>query len=252
MNEAFKKMARVVLRRFGYAGVDLRKDVGTGLLLPGHVSNLLKQMEINCVIDVGANRGLYAAMLRHYGYKGRIVSIEPLPEVYEELTRVASSAQDWRTLNVALGASEMVKPFNVYSSRVLSSFLTPVNNIGEILADSEVVAVRDVHMTTLDRIFPEITKGIAAPRVFLKLDTQGYDLEVVRGATQSLASIVAMQSEISIFPLYEGMPDYATALTRLREVGYLPTGFFSVVGHRTTSRTIEFDVVLVRDQLAAV
>ena len=118
--------------------------------------------------------------------------------------------------------------------------------------ENEVVAVRDVHMTTLDRIFPEITKGIAAPRVFLKLDTQGYDLEVVRGATQSLASIVAMQSEISIFPLYEGMPDYATALTRLREVGYLPTGFFSVVGHRTTSRTIEFDVVLVRDQLAAV
>jgi len=65
MHESFKKIARVVLRRFGYAGVDLRKDVGTGLLLPGHVSNLLKQMEINCLIDVGANRGQYAAMLRH-------------------------------------------------------------------------------------------------------------------------------------------------------------------------------------------
>jgi hypothetical protein len=72
---------------------------------------------------------------------------------------------------------------------------------------------------------------------FRRLDTQGYDLEVIRGTSQSLPFIVAIQTELPVVPAYQCMPDYVTALAHLRDIGYTPTGFFSVVGHRTTGRS---------------
>lgn len=241
-------MARNLLGRFGYAGVDLRKDVGTGMLLPGHVRSLLENLRINCVLDVGANRGQYATMLRHFGYTGRIVSVEPLPDVYEELSRAASSdSNEWRTLNVALGAEEGIKQFNVYSARDLSSFLSPAADMGDAVLGSDIVAVRNVRVTTVDRILGEAVSGIDSPRVFLKMDTQGYDVEVINGAMESLGSILALQTELSVIPLYERMPNYVAALAHFHALGFTPTGFFNVVGHRLTRRTIEFDAILVRD-----
>jgi FkbM family methyltransferase len=241
-----KTIIRKSARRLGYAVLDLRKDQWLGLFLPTHLKLMIEALEINCIIDVGANTGQYGAMLRSAGYQGRIVSVEPAPETYAQLAKRASADPQWRTLNVALGASIESKPFHIFAASDLSSFLSPSANMAANIGGSNLLKSELVSIKTLDSILGSIVDDIIEPKVFLKLDTQGHDLEVMKGATQSIAFLSALQSELSVVPLYEGMPDYLEALRFFRNVGFSPTGFFPVVHDRTTGHVLEFDAVFTR------
>ena len=246
MIDILKKIVRISARRLGYGVLNLRQDHWPGVLLPGHLKSMLTSLSINCVVDVGANVGQYASMLRAAGYHDRIVSIEPVPETYERLEQAASEDASWTTLNVALGEQDETKLMNVFAASDLSSFLSPSVNIEVNLDNSHVTRIQPVITKRLDSIFGEIVAGISAPRVFLKLDTQGYDLRVLKGAVESLSYVHGIQSEVSVIPLYDGMPDYLEALTYYRQLGFEPTTFVPVVHARHTGHVLEFDVVLRR------
>jgi len=235
-----------IIRRLGYSVVDHRKDVGAGILLPGHLRKTIERLSLNCVVDVGANRGDYAAMLRKQGFTGLILSVEPLRDVYEALAQRAASDPNWRVLNAALGDKDEFRQINVCVARNLSSFLSPAGDIGEAVLDSEVEAVETVHVRRLDEVLRSIVREEKAPRVLLKMDTQGYDLRVMEGAVEVLPFIRAIQTELSVVPLYRDMPDYVEALSYFRKLGFAPTGFFGVTGHLRTGRTLEFDAILTR------
>jgi FkbM family methyltransferase len=235
---------RSALKSVGYDLVNLKKDENTSRFLPHHLRRHFSRQRINCVIDVGANRGQYASMLRSSGYAGRIVSIEPLPELCAELRRLADP--EWRVINVALGDEEEVLPFNVFAATDLSSFLRPKADIESIVPHAQLKGVASIRVTELDRLVPEVTEGIAEPRIFLKLDTQGFDLRVLKGAGQTLAHVFLMQSEISIIPLYEDMPTYFEALTAFHALGFIPSGFFSVYEEQQSGINVDYDVVLTR------
>ena len=102
-------------------------------------------------------------------------------------------------------------------------------------------------MTTLSRMWSEIVGGIPKPRVFLKLDTQGFDLEVVKGAVESLDYVLGLQSELSLKPIYEDMPDYLNALREFRRHGFEVTGFYLITRDRKSLAAIEYDCVMCRD-----
>src|SRR5262249_38380754 len=72
----------------------------------------------------------------------------------------------------------------------------------------------------LDELFSHLVSGIRDPRVFLKMDTQGYDLEVFKGARSSIRNILGLQSELSVRPLYHGMPHYLEALSVYEDAGF--------------------------------
>jgi hypothetical protein len=86
-----------------------------------------------------------------------------------------------------------------------------------------------------------------ARRLYLKLDTQGYDLEVLRGAARSLERVVALQSEIAFVPLYAGMPSWRESFERIEALGFAPSGIFSVT-REPSLRLVEADCVFVRAQ----
>jgi FkbM family methyltransferase len=234
------------MRVLNYAVLDLMKDQWTGMFLPGHIRKTLAQLSINCVIDVGANRGDYGAMLRSVGYSGRIVSVEPQADIYSKLLRRTSGDHAWRALNFALGDADEIRELKVYAASDLSSFLASTPTMVQNLGNSHVIRVAPVAVKRLDTIFAQIVDGIAEPRIFLKMDTQGYDLAVMRGATRSINHILGVQSEISIIPLYEGMPTYLEALAYYRDLGLEPTGIFTVIVDRETRHILELDAVLTR------
>jgi hypothetical protein len=93
-------------------------------------------------------------------------------------------------------------------------------------------------------------RGAAASSVYLKLDTQGYDLEVLKGAAGSLGSVQALQIEAAVQPLYRDMPDYRTMLAELEARGFALSAMFPV-SHDARLRLIEFDCLFVRDGVAA-
>src|SRR5579863_10228458 len=87
--------------------------------------HILEKLSINCVLDVGANRGQFGTLLRGIGYTGWIISFEPIRASYEALKAVAAKREPWRVFPYALGATNERREINVAEETVFSSFLTP-------------------------------------------------------------------------------------------------------------------------------
>src|SRR5262249_27014834 len=135
---------------------------------------------------------------------------------------------------------------NVSHSSVFSSFRKS-SVLGDSLFANELrtVAVERVQTRRLDELFVEIVRGIRDPRVYLKLDTQGWDLEVLAGAAGCVGRVVAPQSAMSVGPLYEGMPTQQDAIAAFRRVGFDVVGMFGL-WPSPDRRLLEFDCVMVR------
>lgn len=173
----------------------------------------IESLRPDCVLDVGANRGQFAGELRGIGFRGRIISFEPLASEYEALATVFARDPLWRGQQVALGSRQESLEMVIPGLTVLSSLLSPNFK-------SRNVRTQRVEVVRLDQLLPSILPDWKSQRLFLKMDTQGYDLEVFRGAAGVLERVVGLQSELSVRPIYHGMPHYLEALRCYEEAGF--------------------------------
>ena len=215
--------------------------------LAHHLKHLFDQVGVNCVLDVGAHHGEYGRALRALGYGGVIVSFEPVRATYARLARECGTDPRWRAHNLALGAENADRAINVFSGSVFNSFRT-VHAYGarRFRANIGIVGTERVRVARLDAVIDEAVAGIAHPRVFLKMDTQGWDLEVVKGAGDRLMDVGALQTELSVIPVYEGLPSFAESIAHFQASGFAPTGIFPVARDLDRLRAIEFDCVMLR------
>jgi FkbM family methyltransferase len=203
---------------------------------------------INCVVDVGANRGQFALLLRRLGYAGRILSIEPGAEAFRLLEAVARADEDWRVLRVALGSEPGEAKLQITLSDDLSSLRLPTARAHSYFPDaSRVVRTEEVSVSTLALLFEELVRGVPEPRVLLKIDTQGYDLEVLKGAESVLPRVAALQIEVAFTPLYSGVPSWHEVLSWCEGHGFGLYGLFPVV-RDPCGRLVEGDAILVQIQ----
>ncbi len=220
----------------------------TDFLLEEQVSAILRELRINCVLDVGANVGQFGKSLRRGGYQGRIASFEPLPEFAVKLRRKAEKDRNWHVHEFALGDEDTTAEINATPGASLSSLL-PASEFGKEWSHKLETSVKEeIRVRRLDAVLDEVLEGIKEPRVYLKLDTQGYDVMAFRGAGDRIADVLAMQSEVSCLPIYEGMPQLEEQLREYRAAGFDIAGLFPVSMHRPTLRVLEFDAVLVRQE----
>lgn len=211
-----------------------------------YLSQLLQRLNIDCVLDVGAHFGEYGRFLRGIGFAGLIISVEPVEANFERLEREARGDGHWAVHHLALGARDGVSEINVTEGTDFTSFLSPnAYSTAEFPGSSRVVRRERVPVQRLDRFVQDCLGGAGNPRVYLKLDTQGYDLEVLRGAEGCLHRIVALQSEVSVKPIYEGQPSLTEALTHLGTLGFEVGGLYPVTRDQA-GRVVEFDCVALR------
>jgi FkbM family methyltransferase len=238
------KVHKELARLFGWELLHIRKDQPS---LDSHLRQLFAKLGIDCVLDVGANQGQYGAMLRKSGYRGRIVSFEPVKESYAALKERAAGDPGWKTFHCALGAKAGESEIHVTRSSVFASFLDPSEFSKQKFPDAmPVTRSEKVRIRTLDQLFGEAVDGLRAPRVFLKMDTQGYDLQVFAGAKRSLAEVHGLQTEISIQAIYEGIPDYLKSLSVYTKAGFIMSGLYPVSRDKQTLALIELDCVMRR------
>jgi FkbM family methyltransferase len=211
--------------------------------LATHLAALLRLLDVDCVLDVGANRGQYARLLRRIGYRGRIVSFEPVPESFAELRRLAGNDPKWATVPFALGAADALLPIHVTKVTEFSSLRTPTEYARDTFPGSAVTRTVDVPVRRLDDVWAEHVGSVH--RVHLKLDTQGYDQQVLEGAREVLDRVVSVQTELAVKSVYEGVPRYAEAIPRLEASGFELTGVFPVLRDRQL-RIVELDCVMRR------
>jgi len=240
-----KPLRHVIRKGYRKLGYDLFRWPPLLEELDGHLSGLLPRLSVNCVLDVGAHWGEYASSLRALGYEGRIVSFEPVHDNAVCLRARASGDSRWIVKEMALGRLSGRKLLNVPGDTVLASFLDPTEFALENFADSAPLRQEEVVVSRVDEILDECTTGIDLPRVYLKMDTQGWDLEVFAGASGRVDQIVALQSELSVVAIGEGMPTYLQALAEYQQHGFELTGLYPIARDKR-ARIIEFDAVMVR------
>lgn len=226
-------------------GYDLIRHKKSHLELKDHLPKILAHYGIDTLIDVGANEGQFLSIIKESGFTGRTFSFEPIPAMAQMIVEKFKGDARTKIFNMALGESDSVLELNVYDSSVFSSFKTTnqfsKENFPEHVKLKEKISVPVKRMDEV--LAKEINKDNA---VFLKVDTQGFDLEVMKGATGILPQVKAVTFECSVIPIYDGCPNYLETIEYFSQLGFVPSGFFPVSREDKSLALIEFDAVMVR------
>ena len=173
---------------------------------------------INKVLDVGANIGQYAEDIRSQGYKGDIISFEPVTAAFHELEKRSRNDIHWITRNAGLSDYDGRATINVSNDTSFSSMLDPLPNLTKAYPESAHVSKEQVTVHKLDSIFSEYYE--AGDKVLLKIDAQGYENKILEGASRSLDNIIGVQLELSLMLNYEGALPIMEMVNLLARKGY--------------------------------
>jgi len=200
----------------------------------------MNELNINLVLDVGANDGGYGREIRDRGYKGLIISFEPNPIAFKRLIENIKNDENWIAFQFALGELCGNANMLITENDVMSSF-KEVTAFGES-SDTRIKEEINTAVHTLDS-FLEVNNYLDY-NIYLKIDTQGYEMEVLGGSLNSLKRISAVQAEISLIHTYKGQPDWVDVILWMRKRKFeLSTAICnSVVG----AQVREFDFVFVK------
>lgn len=199
-------------------------------------ARIFRQIEvhkIDTVIDVGANDGGYGRGLRQGGYKGQILSFEPLPEAHPKLLATADKDPNWFIADrQAIGNMDGKIEINVAGNSTSSSILPMNTTHSDAAPQSKYIGVVPVPISRLDSVKHAALDG--ARSILLKVDTQGYEMQVLQGAEELLSRVAGLQLELSRTPLYEGQALFLDIIEWLAQRGF---SLWSVVPGFTDPRT---------------
>jgi FkbM family methyltransferase len=205
---------------------------------------MMQQLGINLVLDVGANDGAYALELRRGGYRGRIWSYEPLHEAFADLERAAADDDLWKTVNCACGAKAGSAKINVAKNSYSSSLLPMLQTCSANAPDAEYTSEEIISVCSLDDgVMPSLS---LKDKVWLKIDTQGYEAEVLRGATRLMPHIQALECELSLVPLYDGQMLIDEMISMVYRLGFRMVGVAPVFSEAETGYTLQIDGTFLR------
>ena len=192
------------------------------------LGQFLSADNIDCVLDVGANEGQYAQSLRTIGYKQEIKSFEPLQIPFQIAQQNAAKDKRWSVFQYALGDHDQKREINVSAHNPSSSFLqiSPQLDTGDL--DLSYVGKELVEIKRLDDVYVEHTKN--CQNIFLKIDTQGFEKNVIQGALKCLHQIRWVQMELSLIRNYDGETLIEPMIAQMREIGFDP--WWVVDGYR--------------------
>ena len=161
----------------------------------------MEYCDIDMILDIGANKGQYSKKIRKMGYNKKIISFEPLNDAYAILNKYALKDGNMITYNYAIGDENIKSVINIAGNSYSSSILNMLPKHVQSAPDSKYIAKQEIEIKTLDSIYPFIINK--EDKVMVKIDTQGFEKNVLDGAKASLNHILIIQLEMSIVPLYE-------------------------------------------------
>jgi FkbM family methyltransferase len=200
------------------------------------------------ILDVGANVGQYGLELRSLGFRGRIHSFEPFLPAFNSLQEVAAQSRPlnaWHCHHFGLGEKEGEAAMNVSSESVFNSLREPLPQSAALHSGIVANKTVSVKIRTLDSVWQEL--NLSEERVFLKIDTQGYELPILQGGGSALERISAIQLEVSLTPLYKDQPCIEEVVPFLRKRGFLIYGLWPTgIRVRKQNRLIEADFIFIK------
>lgn len=240
-----REFIRQTLRRFGY---DLHRYLPVSSP-DAQLEQVLAGFGIDLVFDIGANTGQYGQALRQRGYRGRIVSFEPLADAHRQLVANAAADPAWTAApRGAIGDHDGTIEINVAGNSASSSLLDMLDSHRAAAPHAAYVGTEQVPIARLDTA---AAPWLAAPsRLYLKIDTQGYEGQVIAGAPATLAAASAVQIEVSLLPLYAGQPDMGAVTAMMAAHGLVLWALWPGFADPRTGRILQIEAIYAREPAA--
>jgi FkbM family methyltransferase len=206
---------------------------------------LINNYNIDVVLDIGANIGQYGGEMRNLGFKGEIISFEPMKIAFEKLQKNASGDKNWKVYNYSIGEKDGETTINIAKNSVSSSLLDNLPQLTESAPQAAFIEKEIIKIKKLDSIFDSL--NLSGKNVYLKIDTQGYEEMVLLGAEKSLSLVTGIQIEMSFIPSYKGSITFDKMKTKLNDLGFhllaLENGFYD----SKTGKQLEIDGIFYKN-----
>jgi len=201
---------------------------------------------IDLVIDVGANSGQFGMELIEHGYRGKIVSFEPLSEAYGQLKKRSRGFKKWIIAErCAIGDINGKLDINISKNLVSSSILTILDTHINVEPKAEYIGKEQVEICKLEdvayRYIDVVQNG------FLKIDVQGYEDRVLKGSLKIMNGIQGIQIEVSLVPLYAEQAGFIQLISFVQNLGYGLFAIFPGFADNNEGRMYQVDCIFLRN-----
>jgi len=213
------------------------------------LSRAFKLADANLIFDIGANEGQFSKGIREFGYKGRIVSFEPLSSARRSLEAFAFSDLSWEVhRQSAIGEHDGEIEIHIAGNSVSSSVLPMLESHSGAAVGSEYINTERVPIAKLDSVASHYLTPDS--RLFIKIDTQGFEWQVLDGASETLRQARGVLCELSLIPLYEGQRLWREIVDRLESDGFMLWALQKGFTDPRTGQSLQMDgIFLKRDVL---
>jgi FkbM family methyltransferase len=206
----------------------------------------LRNFNVDLIFDIGANVGQFALELRSVGFTGNIVSFEPLTSAHAQLCQAAEKDQKWQVFRrCAVGHFDGEIQINIGKSSSTSSIL-PIHQKLHLAADgasyvgSEITPIIKLDSVSMDYLCKTMGKS------FIKIDTQGFEWQVLDGASMTMKHVQGILCELSLAALYDGQHLWMDIIDRLRFEGFALWAILPGFVDPRDGRTLQFDAIFFR------
>jgi FkbM family methyltransferase len=235
----FKEILRSIAHCTGYDIVSLERAQADRRC----ITSIIDEKRINVVLDVGANSGQFAQWIRGIGYKGRIVSYEPLTAAHHKLMEISAQDSQWTVApKMALGSTSGEIRIHISGNSASSSVLPMLALHKKAAPYSAYLDAETVPLKRLDDVCP-LSKDL---RPLLKVDVQGYESAVLNGASRVLERCQAIIIEMSLVPLYDGQLLALELWAFLDRLGFQACHFNPGFRDPQSRRMLQMDGIFVR------
>lgn len=227
-------------RLFRRVGVDIKS---TRWSVPYRRVQILQHCKIELVLDVGANFGQYGDGLREEGWEGRMLSFEPGSDAFKRLTQRADRDALWDTRHLAIGDESGELVLNVSEESRFSSMLPVLDETVDRSHTFRCAFTETVPVVRLDDIAAEFP----TERLAVKIDVQGFERQVLDGATDVLARAQFFEMELTAHPVYEGQMLVPESMERIADAGLVLALAENIYVDVVSGRSLQFNGIFVRE-----
>jgi FkbM family methyltransferase len=244
-----RKFIRNILNKFGYDIIKLKYEYKIGVQSAENIQLLREEFQwmreygFKTIVDVGANEGQFSEKARLLFPEANIYAFEPLPEAYQRLKNNFTEDGYFHCFNVGVGEQKATLEIHLNESSASSSILPLGGLHKEAFEDAKESKSIAINIDTLDSLLP--LQGLQFP-MLLKVDVQGYEDKVLKGATNFLGGADMIIIELTFKELYEGQPLFDNIYTTLVKQGYAFEGVIEQLRNPKTNEILQADGVFVK------
>ena len=239
-----KKYIRKLFNKFGLEVHRLQPSSDFG----AQIIKAMRKVNVDILFDIGANTGQFSEEIRNKGYNGKIISFEPLTSARKMLVHQKSKDLNWVIHErAAVGNYNGIIDINISKNSVSSSILPMLKSHSDAEKNSMYIRSEKTPIITLDSVADSYLDKFS--NCFIKIDTQGYESQVLDGAFKTLKRAKGVLCELSLVPLYEGQHLWKEIIERSEKEGFVLWSLHKAFTDKRNGRTLQMDAVFLRENV---